>query len=75
MRSIRDGQGRHWDVAVSQESYGTVAVYFAVRAGSEVRRDVLEAQNAINGEQELAALSDDELRARLDAAEPFILPQ
>lgn len=72
MRSIRDGRGRQWDVAVSQESYGTIALYFAMRPGNEIRRDVLTSHNAINGERELAALSDDELVQRLEVAERLI---
>ncbi len=71
MRTIGDTNGRLWDVAVAQASYGAHYLVFAARAGGELRKSALVAANSIDAEQELARLSDSDLRGRLAQAEPW----
>ena len=68
MRTFEDAAGRHWDVAVSEESYGSLRLLFAVRGGSELRAHVLEVSGRYAAEQLLLRLSDQELRALLQAS-------
>ncbi len=68
MRTFEDAGGRCWDVAVSDESYGTQRLIFAVRGGTELRAHELEVNSRFEAEQVLLRLSEAELRALLAAA-------
>lgn len=65
MRMFEDLQGRLWDVAVAQESYGSLVLVFAERSGAEIRKSQLGASTQIEAEAELGTMSEDALRARL----------
>lgn len=68
MRTFEDEHGRHWDVAVSEESYGTQRLLFAARAGGELRAYALDASSRYDAEQTLLRLDEAELRRLLRAA-------
>ncbi len=68
VRTFEDATGRCWDAAVSEESYGTQRLLFAVRNGSELRAHVLEVSSRGDAERILLALSETELLALLAAA-------
>ncbi len=68
MRSISDLQGREWDITVGKESYGTMVLIFALRSGEDIRRAELQADNALEAEQELGAMSESELCRELERA-------
>lgn len=71
MRSFTDEQGRHWEVAVGKESYGTLVLLFTARRNGELRRAALGSASRVEAEGELAGLSEDALRTQLAAAEPW----
>jgi len=71
MRSFEDDQGHVWQAAVMEASYGVEILLFSPMEGSEMRIVYLEAQNSIDAGRELEALTDDDLRRRLDAAEDW----
>lgn len=71
MRIFQDEQGRTWDVTLGRESWGTLVLLFALREGSEVRKTVLASETALDAQGELDALTEEELRARLAASQPW----
>lgn len=71
MRTVHDRDARLWDVAVAQASYGAHYLVFSARVGGELRKSPLAAVNRIDAEQELGALSEEELVMRLRQAEPW----
>lgn len=71
MRSFEDDQGIVWQAAVMEASYGVEILLFSPMEGNEMRIVYLEAQNSIDAGRELEALTDDELRRRLEVAEDW----
>jgi hypothetical protein len=71
VRTFDDDTGRRWDVAVSEESYGTQRLLFAVRQGNEFRAQVLALDSRYDAERLLLGLSTAELRALLAGAEEW----
>jgi hypothetical protein len=71
MRSFHDDDGHVWDVTSGRESWGGLVLLFSQRAGSEVRTAMLGSETMIEAEQELAELSDAELRERLSISRPW----
>lgn len=71
MRSFEDDHGTVWQAAVMEASYGVEILLFSPMAGDEMRIVYLEAQNSIDAGRELEALSDDDLRRRLEVAEDW----
>lgn len=65
MRMFEDTEGRLWDAAVAQESYGSLVLVFAERSGAEMRKAQLDASTQIEAEAELHAMSEEALRAQL----------
>ncbi len=72
MRRFADQGGVEWTVALSAGSYGNITLMFCARGDTSVYWIALEATTAAEGESMLAALSDDELRARLADAEAWV---
>lgn len=70
MRTITGKDGRTWDVAVQQASYGAHYLMFAARGSDEIRQALMAAATHIDAERELAAFSDDDLKTRLTELEP-----
>jgi len=68
MRELDAGERGRWDVVVGRESWGGTVLLFSRRDRPETRTAPLEAETARDAERLLLALSDDDLRARLDAS-------
>ena len=68
MRELDAGDRGRWDVLVGRESWGGAVLLFARRDGDETRTAPLEVDTARDAERLLLALTDAELRARLDAS-------
>ncbi len=71
MRVIEDAQGRNWDVMVGRGSWGSLVLLFSLRGANENRTSELASETVREAEQELSALSDDEVRARLADSKPW----
>jgi hypothetical protein len=71
MRTIKDAEGRIWDIAVGKESYGVRVLIFSVRGARDIRKHAMAASSTLAAADELESLSDAELRARLGNAEPW----
>jgi hypothetical protein len=72
MRRHTDRSGRVWDVVVGRESFGALYALFVPAGDSrgEPRQALLRAESQTAAEQELAALSAEELQALLEGSEP-----
>jgi len=70
VRTIEDKNGRVWDVAVTAASYGMHYLVFAARAQHDIRQTPMTASTLFDAERELAALTEEELRASLASAIP-----
>jgi len=70
MRTITSDDGRLWDVAVQQASYGAHYLLFAARGSDEIRQALMAASTQIDAERELAELSDEALISRLSELAP-----
>lgn len=71
MRGFTDGDGRPWDAMVGRESWGTLVLLFSPRGEGGNRTLPLAAETVRQAEAELAALSDEALRARLAESQPW----
>lgn len=71
MRIVEDAEGRSWDVMVGRGSWGSLVLLFSLRGANENRTADLAAETVRQAEQELSALSDDEVRARLADSKPW----
>jgi hypothetical protein len=56
---------------VGRESWGTLVLLFTPLAGGDVRKSVLAAETPLAAETELGAMTDDQLRVRLDSSSPW----
>jgi len=65
MRKITSDDGRVWDVAIHQASYGMHYLLFAARDGEQMRQSLIAASTQIEAEQELAGLAEDDLKSLL----------
>ena len=68
MRTIEDERRCVWDVAVVAASYGMHYLVFAARGRHDIRQLPMTASTQFDAEQELAALTEEELYARLGRA-------
>lgn len=68
MRTLVDASGHQWDVAISEESYGTLRLIFAERRGRSLRSHELTEHSRLAAEQFLLNLSDDDLQSLFAAA-------
>ncbi|HEX8453735.1 MAG TPA: hypothetical protein VF710_10555 [Longimicrobium sp.] len=71
MRIIEDAEGRSWDVMVGRGSWGSLVLLFSLRGANENRTADIASETVRQAEQELSALSDDEVRARLAESKPW----
>ena len=71
MRVVQDAVGRSWDVMVGRGSWGSLVLLFSLRGENENRTADLAAETVRQAEQEVAALSDDEVRERLAGSKPW----
>lgn len=68
MRTLTDAAGQHWDVAIGEESYGTLRLIFAERMGGGLRSHELALHSRLEAEQFLLGLTEESLRALLAGA-------
>ena len=68
MRELDAGDRGRWDVLVGRESWGGTVLLFVRRDGAETRTAPLAAETPREAERLLLALTDAELRERLDAS-------
>ncbi len=73
MRTFDDLQGRQWQAALMEASFGSVVLVFGRLGGSEVVQKTLDAEaaNITAAEALLANLDDAGLRALLAEAAPW----
>ncbi len=71
MRSFEDGQGRGWQAALLDGSYGKVMLVFSALAGDELRCAEFSVENQAEGSARLARLELVELRELLAQAPPW----
>lgn len=72
MRSFTDARGRAWQAQVLDASYGAMQVLFSRLGSFEVFACALSAHARRAAEDELAAMDEEELRARLEGAQPWL---
>jgi hypothetical protein len=71
MRRFSDTDGQPWEAAVGRESWGTFVILFSAVAGGPPRKTMLGAESMLEAQQELDALSEADLQARLASSEPW----
>lgn len=71
MQSFDDNQGRHWQAALLEASFGNVMLIFSRIGGEGVLQKTLDTANYREAEQWLAGSDDAALRALLVEAEPW----
>lgn len=71
MRTFDDPQGRRWQAALLEASYGHIMLLFDSIEGSEVRQKLLDADHLAEAEAWLPTLGDDALRALLAQSSPW----
>lgn len=71
VRELADLEGRRWDATIGKESWGTLLILFVPRDGGVPRKSVLLSESPFDAEREFDAMDEEELRARLSAAQPW----
>ena len=71
MRSFDDTEGRRWQAALLEASYGSVMLVLSPMDGTDVVQHLLGSDNLADAEAELAALDDAALIALLAQAQPW----
>lgn len=71
MRSFDDDQGRPWQAALLEASFGNVLIVFSRIGGEGVLHKTLDTANYREAEQWLAAIDDMRLRSMLAEAQPW----
>lgn len=71
MRSFSDSNGQVWQADVMDASYGNMLMLFWRLGSFDVFKSRLQASNHLSAEHEVAAFSEEELRSRLETAEPW----
>lgn len=71
MRSFTDNQGKRWQVALLDGSYGSVLLVFSPLGGGEIRKQVMQVENLAEAQAQLAQLDEAGLRRALATAEPW----
>jgi len=71
MRTFEDNQGKRWQATLLNGSYGNIALLFSPIHGQEIHHLPWDVENIAEGENRLADLDDDGLRALLSEAAPW----
>lgn len=71
MRTFVDSRGQRWQVTVGKESWGTLVLLFTPDGPGDARTSILNAETTFDANVELDALTDDDLRARLNDSRPW----
>jgi hypothetical protein len=72
MRRFPDPDGQLWEATVGRESWGTFVILFTGPADAGVRKAILGAESMLHAQQELDSLTEQELRERLAASQPWM---
>lgn len=68
MRTFHDAEGRSWQVALLEGAYGQFLMVFGRLGDTEIRQLALSAASRFEAETQLAAQSEEALRAQLATA-------
>lgn len=71
MRTFTDNQGKPWQAALLEASYGNIMLVFSPMHGDGIRQQLLGVENLAEGEAQLAELDEAGLLAMLDDADPW----
>ncbi|MGA9853034.1 MAG: hypothetical protein WBR15_08900 [Gammaproteobacteria bacterium] len=71
MRNFSDISGQVWQAALGHESHGNMVIIFSRLGSFEVFKSGLDANNRLDAENEIAALSEKDLCTRLQTAKPW----
>lgn len=71
MRSFEDQQGRSWQSALIEASYGQIFLVFSPLDTTDVRQYTMPADNLEQANLAFAAISDDDLRLMLEQSIPW----
>lgn len=71
VRTFDDSQGRGWQAALLEASYGNIALVFSPLRGDGLRQLVMQAETLPEAEAQLAALDTAGLCALLQEAQPW----
>ena len=71
MRSFDDSEGRRWQAALLEASYGHVMLVLSPMDGTDVVQHLLAADNLADAELEMAALDDAGLHQQGVQAKPW----
>lgn len=71
VRTFDDSEGRRWQAAVLDASYGVILLVFSPLQGDGIRRSQLQVVNLAEGLDWIAAADEDMLRAQLGDAFPW----
>ena len=71
VRTFDDTDGRRWQAAVLDASYGMILLVFSPLHGDAIRRCQLQVVNLAEGQDWIAAADEDALREQLGAADPW----
>lgn len=71
MRTFHDAEGRQWQVALLEGAYGQFLMIFGRLGDTEIRQLSLSAASRFEAETQLAAESEEALRAKLATAGPW----
>lgn len=69
MRSFEDNQGKQWQAALLDASYGNIMLIFSPMHGGEIRQQLLGAENLAAAEAQMVGMDDDALRTMLAEAD------
>lgn len=71
MRSFDDPQGKRWQAALLDASYGNILLIFSPLHGEGVRQSPLGAENMAEAMEQLAAFDEGQLCSMLAEADPW----
>lgn len=71
MRTFTDNQGKRWQAALLDASYGNIMLVFSPWQGDGIRQQLLGVENLAEGEASFAAMDDEELQRILAKASPW----
>ncbi len=71
MRTFIDANGRDWQAALLETSYGNVVLIFSPLQENIIRKWVMPTPNMVAADQYLTGLNDTELLALLAESEPW----
>lgn len=71
MRTFTDPEGNVWQAALLDASYGNISLLFSPLRGNDIRQQDMPADNMAQAQDQLAKLTEDELRALWAGGRPW----